>query len=209
LNDCIEEVQIQSARSISRPRNLKSGWIKAGLFPFNPDRVLRDIQKPLAKLTVPKVDEMKMGSCPQGEVLRTPVTAEALTSLRNLIEQDAHALDETSKQRLQKLANAAQITLNPTRLLSSSLVSTLCAVPPVRCITVEVHAHEAYAPETDEHCAVFTIRHLLPHRSTLSPTGLSSRAPVASHENLLPYHEYLLPPTLRIFQHPDLASILS
>jgi hypothetical protein len=57
---------------------------------------------------------------------------------------------------------------------------------------------KAYAPETDEHCAVFTIRHLLPHRSTLSPTGLSSRAAVASHENLLPttstlpvYNEYL------------------
>jgi hypothetical protein len=46
----------------------------------------------------------------------------------------------------------------------------------------EVHAHEAYAPETDDHCAVFAIRHLLPHRSTFSPT---SRAPVASHENLL------------------------
>jgi DDE superfamily endonuclease len=67
-------------------RNIKSGWIKAGLFPFNPDRVLRDIQKPLAELTVPKVDEIKVGSCPQGEVLWTPVTAEALTSLRNLIE---------------------------------------------------------------------------------------------------------------------------
>jgi hypothetical protein len=28
------------------------------------------------------------------------------------------------------------------------------------------------APETDEHCAVFTIRHLLPHRSTLNPCCL-------------------------------------
>jgi hypothetical protein len=27
----------------------------------------------------------------------------------------------------------------------------------------EAHAHEAYCPEADEHCAVFTIRHLLPH----------------------------------------------
>ena len=26
-----------------------------------------------------------------------------------------------------------------------------------------------YTPGTDEHCAVFTIRHLLPHRSTFSP----------------------------------------
>jgi hypothetical protein len=60
------------------------------------------------------------------------------------------------------------------------------------------------APETDEHCAVFTIKHLLPHRSTQSYEPTTSRAPVASHENLLPttstcclpreliaYYEYL------------------
>jgi hypothetical protein len=89
--------------------------MKAGLYPFNPDRVLRDIQKPVAELSVPKADEVKVGSCPQ--VLQTPVTAEALTSLRNLIEQDAHTLDETSKQRLQKLANAAQISFAECALL--------------------------------------------------------------------------------------------
>ena len=56
-----------------------------------------------------------MGSCPQSEVLQTPVTpmsAEALTSLHNLIKQDAHTFNKTSTQRLQrhvqKLANAAQ-----------------------------------------------------------------------------------------------------
>src|SRR5271154_1655099 len=66
-----------------------------------------------------------------------------------------------------------------------------------------------YAPETDEHCAVFTIRHLLPHRSTLNPTSLLPhehllpptrtccplRVPVAPHENLLPTTNTLLPPT--------------
>jgi hypothetical protein len=28
----------------------------------------------------------------------------------------------------------------------------------------EVQAHKAYAPETNEHCAVFAIRHLLPQK---------------------------------------------
>jgi hypothetical protein len=97
------------------PRNIKAGWIKAGLFPFNPDRVLRDIQKPPAELTVPKADEVKVESCPQDEVLQTP---EALTSLHSLIEQDAYALDETSKQRLQKFANAAQISFAERALLA-------------------------------------------------------------------------------------------
>jgi hypothetical protein len=87
------------------------------LFPFNPDRVLGDIRKPLAELTVPKADEVKVGSSQQDEVLQTPVTAEALASLRSLIEQNTHALDKTSKQRLQKLVNAAQISFAECALL--------------------------------------------------------------------------------------------
>ena len=51
----------------------------------------------------------------------TPVSAEALTSLHNLIRQDAHVLDETSIQRLQrhlqKLAIAAQISFAERALL--------------------------------------------------------------------------------------------
>jgi hypothetical protein len=78
-------------------------------------------------LTVPKADEVNVGSCPQDKVLQppttpvTPVTAEALTSLHSLIEQDAHALDETSKKtlkkHLQKFANAAQISFAERALL--------------------------------------------------------------------------------------------
>src|ERR1700722_490039 len=51
---------------------------------------------------------------------------------------------------------------------------------PMRCMPMrytpremrahEAHAHEAYCPETDEHCAVFAIRRLLPHEHLLSPT---------------------------------------
>ncbi|OCK73407.1 hypothetical protein K432DRAFT_430609 [Lepidopterella palustris CBS 459.81] len=93
---------------------------KTGLFQFNPDRVLRDTPKPVAALTVLNACEVDAALCPQGKAVQspvtpvTPVTSEALTSLQNLITQDAHALDETSKQRhqrhLQKFANAAQIS---------------------------------------------------------------------------------------------------
>jgi hypothetical protein len=98
------------------PRNIKSGWGKAGLYPFNLERVLRDIQKPVAELAVPKDDE-KVGFCPQGEVPQTLVTAGALASLRSLIEQDAHMFDETSKQRLEKFANVAQVSFAKCALL--------------------------------------------------------------------------------------------
>jgi DDE superfamily endonuclease len=99
------------------PRNIKAGWAKAGLFPFNLDRVLNDIQNPLAELTAPKAD--KIDSCLQDEILQTPVTVEALVSLHGLIEQDTHALDERSKQRLQKFVKAAQTSFAKCSLLDS------------------------------------------------------------------------------------------
>jgi hypothetical protein len=97
-------------------KNIKAGFAAGGLFPFDPDRVLRDIPKAPAELTIPKADKVKVGRCPQDEAPQTPVTpvsAEGLMSLQNLIiKQDAHALDETSKQSLQrhlhKFAKAAQ-----------------------------------------------------------------------------------------------------
>jgi hypothetical protein len=72
------------------PKNIKAGWNKAGLYPFNPDRVLRDIQRPPAKLTILKADEVDFL---QNEILQTPVTAEGVITLQNLIEQDAHTLE--------------------------------------------------------------------------------------------------------------------
>lgn len=98
--------------------NIKAGWAKAGLFPFSPERVLRDIQRPFADLTDLRPDGANAGLCPQEEVLQTPVTTEALTSLHGLIEQDTHALDERSKQRLRKFANAAQISFAERALLA-------------------------------------------------------------------------------------------
>jgi hypothetical protein len=98
-------------RAITK-KNILAGFAKAGLFPLNSDRVLRDIAKPVAALTIPKAAEVK---APQYEVLRTPVTpmsAEALSSPLNMIKQVPD--DETSrphKERLQKkVNNAAQIS---------------------------------------------------------------------------------------------------
>ncbi|OBT39571.1 hypothetical protein VE00_09486 [Pseudogymnoascus sp. WSF 3629] len=72
--------------------------------------------KPAANLNIPKADEVKVGPRQQDVELQTPVTpvsAEALMSLQSLIiQRDAHALDETSKQNLarhlQKFVNAGQ-----------------------------------------------------------------------------------------------------
>jgi hypothetical protein len=115
-------------------RNIMAGWAACGLFPFNPDRVLRVIPKPPVQSTVPRADEIEVGASRQGDVLPTrqddvpptpvtPVSAEGVVSLQNLIKQDAHTLNEASIQRLerhvQKLAHAAQVSLAERAFLSA------------------------------------------------------------------------------------------
>ena len=102
-------------------RNMTAAWAVSGLFPVNPD--IRATPKAPAQSTIPKTDEIKVGSCTQ-EAVQTPVTpvsAEALMLLHNLIKQNAHTLNEVSIQRLQrhlqKLANAAQISFAEHALL--------------------------------------------------------------------------------------------
>jgi hypothetical protein len=105
-------------------RNITSAWAACGLFPSNPDRVLRNTPKPPAQPIGPEAGTVQVGSCPQDEIVKTPVTpvsAEALMSLYNLIKQDARSPDETSTRRLQKrvekLAHAAQRTFAECALL--------------------------------------------------------------------------------------------
>jgi hypothetical protein len=92
-------------------KSILAGWAKTGLFPFNPSRVLRDIVKPDAPLTIQvphEVENMQNG------VIQTPVTpvsSEAVTQLLSLIKQDSYNNEpnEMRRHRLtQKLANAAE-----------------------------------------------------------------------------------------------------
>ena len=66
------------------------------------------------------MDETTVGTSPQDIGLQTPVTVEALKSLRSLIERDTHTLDEESKQRLEKFASAAQISFAERVLLEDN-----------------------------------------------------------------------------------------
>ncbi|KAF7671062.1 hypothetical protein GT037_010843 [Alternaria burnsii] len=106
-------------------RNIVAGWAAAGLFPFSPERVLRNTPKLPADLVVSVANEV--GSSSQSNVPLTPatpltpVTAEGLTVLHDLIKRDAGAPDEASKQRLerrvQKLVSAAKISVAKQSLL--------------------------------------------------------------------------------------------
>lgn len=84
-------------------KNITAAWAATSLFPFNPDRVLRATPKPPE--LGPAADEAKVCSRPPDDILHTPVTpvlAEALVSLHNLIKQDSDAIDETRVKRREK-----------------------------------------------------------------------------------------------------------
>ncbi len=99
-------------------RNILAGWAKSGLFPFNPDRVLRDILKPETTTDNPRACESSTGLSGENDTVpetpTTPVTTEALLTIQALIKKDACALDGDIKRRLdkhvQKLTNAANIS---------------------------------------------------------------------------------------------------
>ena len=106
-------------------RNIVAGWAATGLFPFSPERVLRSMPKPPVDLIIPAINVV--GSSSQSDALLTPstpvtpITAEGLTALHDLIKRDACASDDASKQRLerrvQKLVSAAKISVTKQSLL--------------------------------------------------------------------------------------------
>lgn len=55
-------------------KNIIAGFAASGLFPFDPDRVLRSMLKPVADLNILKASELNVESCRQNELLQTPVT---------------------------------------------------------------------------------------------------------------------------------------
>ncbi|RYO04417.1 hypothetical protein AA0121_g12771 [Alternaria tenuissima] len=58
-------------------KNILAGWAKSCLFPFNPDRVLRDITTPVAEAPTPLPICTACGGSgpyPQHDVFQTPVT---------------------------------------------------------------------------------------------------------------------------------------
>ena len=103
------------------PRNIRSGWTKAGLFPFNPERVLSDIPKPQVEENVQHTADIP--TAPSSGVPQTPVTWEGFICLRTKIEQGS-TLASPTQRHFRKLANATEklfadraILLDENRLL--------------------------------------------------------------------------------------------
>ncbi|KAK3670778.1 hypothetical protein LTR78_009350 [Recurvomyces mirabilis] len=80
-------------------RNILTGWSKAGLFPFNPERVLRDLQKPAPEALIDPPSTQEQSAIPRTPL--TPVCVESLIPLqKKIVEQDARDLDDDKKLNL-------------------------------------------------------------------------------------------------------------
>ncbi|EME39024.1 hypothetical protein DOTSEDRAFT_39204 [Dothistroma septosporum NZE10] len=92
-------------------RNIRSGWAKAGLFPFDPAKVVEDL---------PQANIRPAGLAP-GATPVTPASAEGVHALHNLMKHDTDTLDVTRRQRFQehlkKLTNATHLSFAERALL--------------------------------------------------------------------------------------------
>jgi len=98
------------ARQIAfTPRNIRAGWSKAGLFPFNPIRVLGDMQQPTADSSA--IHETHVTDCSPhiaNDTLRTPTTITGFNEIRSKLQSQLDMHDEQSKLCLAKIARAAE-----------------------------------------------------------------------------------------------------
>lgn len=99
------------ARDIAMtPRNIRSGWSKAGLFPLNPDRVLGSLDPPSLP---PGPYHPGLTTAPDPSIpdtpLKTPTSAKGLDGMRGTIDEMLNTMDNNEyKLHLQKIVNAAE-----------------------------------------------------------------------------------------------------
>ena len=87
------------------PRNIRAGFAKTGLVPFNPDTVLRHIERPRSD---PGLQIRVQPGLESPVKLTTPVTSEGLITLCTKIEKQSHDLDGSIASPVQKLVRAAK-----------------------------------------------------------------------------------------------------
>ncbi|KAF1817688.1 DDE-domain-containing protein [Dissoconium aciculare CBS 342.82] len=127
------------AREIAfTPRNIRAGWSKAGLFPFCPERVFRDLPHRAAPPVIAEsgngdaagqqdanIRTWSIPTIPSTPTIPmtpvTPVDLAGITALRDVIRRDVQDLDSGSHHRLQKhvqkLSKAAEISFAEYALL--------------------------------------------------------------------------------------------
>lgn len=106
-----------------KPDTIRSAWRKAGLFPFDPNHVLRDMQHPSTGiLSVPKPSSLTglIVSPTMGASPTTPTTANALTLMAVSMEEDLSSVGMEAMGRNRKIIRGFEKTLAQCALLSAN-----------------------------------------------------------------------------------------
>jgi hypothetical protein len=96
------------------PRNIRAGWSKAGLFPFNPSRVLSELQRLPSELcttvTINARNSVVSSNDPSTSelTLRTPTTLHDFQHVQTRLQSKLDACDEEARLFLAKISNAAE-----------------------------------------------------------------------------------------------------
>jgi hypothetical protein len=91
-------------------RNIRSGWSKAGLFPFNPSRVLEGMSAPIEGPTTqpPPLGALQMQEPSSSQTLTTPTTTEGVHHLYRIIEEKLGINGTTRDPCLEKPLHATE-----------------------------------------------------------------------------------------------------
>jgi hypothetical protein len=109
----------QAREAAMTPRNIRAGWSKAGLFPLNPDRVLRVLAKPPdeAGQSSSQAHAPSQADLPH-MTPKTPTSVSGLNVMRQKLDEILGAIDEhESRLHIQKIVNAAKQSLTGCALL--------------------------------------------------------------------------------------------
>ena len=102
-------------------RNIRSGWLKAGLFPLNPSRVLRTLDPPSSPPN-PVCTNLTAAQDPKVAhvLLRTLTSANNLNCMRSTLDEILNGLDDDEyKLYIQKVVNAAEQSFASCALLAN------------------------------------------------------------------------------------------
>jgi hypothetical protein len=117
-NDHFTQLYDKARRKVMKEHIIEAAWSRSGLFLFNPDKVLGEIQKPPTENRHPTILIEENGTLCLQEIIQTPTTLQDLLLLRQIIEQVGDSQGGSSKLCVEKLSNAAEKALAMSALLS-------------------------------------------------------------------------------------------
>jgi hypothetical protein len=115
----------RARRKAINSRNIISGWSKTGLRPFNPERVLKEVQKPeevkyCSPLVVNSTGDDMLHHVETPETPKTPKTFENLVLLYKNVEMSLtrqEVVDPYIKLSIQKITDAVENTFTERAIL--------------------------------------------------------------------------------------------